>query len=174
LEESDKMKKIIYILTSLIMLIAFTSCDEDEEYKTPDQLAKERQTEIMECFINKDKETLKGFFSEYVINKYPDIDSQIDEAFNFLDGEIVSYDEPNSRASGPADKKSYGASTLKIITNKGTEYEIGFKGLLTNEKEADKIGVSLIGVHNTSLKNQNEDNSDVIVKADIYIGASTE
>ena len=148
MEESDKMKKIIYILTSLIMLISFTSCDEDEEYKTPDQLAKERQTEIMECFINKDKETLKSFFSEYVINKYPDIDSQIDEAFNFLDGEIGSYDEPDSSASGPSDRKSYGGTTLNILTDKETEYRISFTGWLSNCEQPDKVGIIRVKIAN--------------------------
>jgi len=142
------IKRIIYILTSLMMLITFISCDEDEEYKTPDQYAKERQTEIMECFINKDKETLKGVFSEYVINKYPDIDSQIDEAFNFFDGEIVSYDEPNSSASGPSDKKSYGGTTLNIFTDKETKYKISFTGWLSNSEQPDKVGIIRVKVAN--------------------------
>jgi len=141
-------RKIIYFFTALLVFIAFTSCDENEEYKTPDQLAKERQTEIMECFINKDKETLKGFFSEYVINKYPDIDSQIDEAFNFLDGEIVSYDEPNSRASGPSDRKSYGGTTLNIFTDKDTKYKISFTGWLSNSEQPDKVGIIRVKIAN--------------------------
>jgi hypothetical protein len=98
-----------FVLLLTAMAITLTGCSasnktNSEEYKSPGDLAKERQTEIMECFINKDAETIKSFFSEYVIETYPDIDTQIDEAFNFLDGEIVSYDEPFSSASGSKER----------------------------------------------------------------------
>ena len=164
------IKRIIYIFTTLLMLISFTSCDEDEEYKSPNQLAKERQTEIMECFINKDKETLKGFFSEYVINKYPDIDSQIDEAFNFIDGEIVSYDEPNSSASGPSDRKSYGGDTRNILTIKNTEYRIVFRGRLTSDNEPEKTGVRCITVINMTESNKYANSDSKKEECKIYIG----
>ena len=81
-----------------------------------------------------------------MIDNYTDIDTQIDEAFDFIDGEIVSYDEPFSSASGGVEKKSYGAQTQNIITDKGTEYKISFEGWLTNEEEPEKVGVSYIRV----------------------------
>ena len=142
-----------FVLLLTAMAITLTGCSalnktNSEEYKSPGDLAKERQTEIMDCFINKDAETIKSFFSEYVIETYPDIDTQIDKAFNFLDGEIVSYDEPFSSASGSKDRKAYGADTRNIITDKGTEYRIIFHGRLTNDKEPQKIGISCITVIN--------------------------
>ncbi len=114
-----KMKRSLFrafvlLLTSAILLL--TGCSvlgeifnktPSEEYKSPGTLAKERQTEIMECFINKDEETLKSFFSEYVIENYPDLDTQIETALDYLDGEIASYDEPLSSATGGFDKKCY-------------------------------------------------------------------
>ncbi|WP_124100727.1 DUF5104 domain-containing protein [Ruminococcus sp. Marseille-P6503] len=140
----------VFVLLMATVTISLSGCVSDkinsEEYKSPGDLAKERQAEIMECFINKDAETIKSFFSEYVIETYPDIDTQIDKAFNFLDGEIVSYDEPFSSASGSKDRKAYGADTRNIITDKGTEYKISFKGWLTNSKETNKIGVICIKV----------------------------
>ena len=164
------LKKAMNYFMTLLMLVSFTSCDEDEEYKTPDQLAKERQTEIMECFVNKDKETLKSFFSEYVINKYPDIDSQIDEAFNFLDGEIVSYDEPNTSASGPSDRKSYGGDTRNIVTTQNTEYRIIFRGRLTSDEEPEKIGVRCITVINMTESNKYANSDSEKEKCKIHIG----
>ena len=145
------MKQSFFHVFVLLMVIILTGCSasnkiNSEEYKSPGDLAKERQAEIMECFINKDAETIKSFFSEYVIETYPDIDTQIDKAFNFLDGEIISYDEPFSSASGSKDRKAYGADTRNIITDKGTEYKISFKGWLTNSKETNKVGVICIKV----------------------------
>jgi len=151
------IKKICIVIVSVTTLL-LTGCNFDgEEYKTPDRQAKDLQSDIIECFINQDKETLKSFFSEYVIDNYTDIDTQIDEAFDFIDGEIVSYDEPFSRAAGPSDKKSYGADTNNIKTDKGTEYSISFKGWLTNDEEPDKIGILVLVIKNQTLLAQNVD-----------------
>ena len=118
------------------------------DYKSPTKLATERQTEIMECFVNKNGETLKSFFCEYVMENYPDIDTQIDKALNFLDGKIVSYDEPFSYELGGLDHKYYGSFTDNIITDNGTGYKIIFHGYLTNDKEPKKIGITCITVIN--------------------------
>lgn len=140
------LKKICIVIISVTTLL-LTGCNFDgEEYKTPSQQAEELQSDIIECFINKDKETLKSYYSKYVIENYTNIDTQIDEAFDFIDGEIVSYDEPFPSECGGMEKKSYGAQTQNIITDKGTEYKISFEGWLTNEEEPEKVGVSYIRV----------------------------
>ena len=146
MEESDKMKKIIYILTSLIMLISFTSCD--EEYKPPDQIATETQAEIMDCFLNGNQERIKEMLCERCKN-LPDIDEQVKKAFEFIDGEIVSYNEDHwGSACGASERKDMGGHTSEIITDKGTEYTIGYKAWLTNEENPDLVGVYLISVKN--------------------------
>ena len=124
-----------------------------EEYKTPDRQAKDLQSDIMKCFINQDKETLKSYFSKYVIENYTNIDTQIEEAFDFIDGEIVSYDDPFSRAAGPSDEKSYGADTNNIMTDKGTEYRIIFAGMLCDKENPDYVGVNSIKVINLTKGN---------------------
>lgn len=138
----------------IIITIFSTGCLSSKEYKTSSKLAFEYQTEIMECFINKDGETLKVFFSEYVLENYPNIDKQIEAAFDFLDGEIVSYDEPFTSGAGSLEKKSYGAKTQHIITDKGTEYTIGFKGWYTYDKEPNKVGITVIVVRNETIKEE--------------------
>ena len=58
------LKKIWIVIVSVTTLL-LTGCNFDgEEYKTPDRQAKDLQSDIMKCFINQDKETLKSFFSE--------------------------------------------------------------------------------------------------------------
>lgn len=147
MEESDKMKKIIYILTSLIMLISFTACD-DENYKPPDQIATETQAEIMDCFLNGNQERIKEMLCERCKN-LPDIDEQVKKAFEFIDGEIVSYDEEHRASSvGASERKDMGGHVSEVITDKGTEYEIGYKAWLTNEENPDLVGVYLICVKN--------------------------
>lgn len=153
-----------YILGFLLLLVLFvmSACDsigklfgkENTEYKSPDHLAIEHQSKIMDCFINKDAETIKSLLSEYIIKKYSNIDEQIDKAFNFLDGEIVSYDKPFPSACGASEQKDYGATTRHIITDKGTEYEITFKGWYSYDKEPEKVGITSIDVENVTIWNQ--------------------
>lgn len=146
----------------LVALLIMSACDfigklfgkKDTEYKSPTQLAKENQSKIMECFINKDAETIKSLLSEYIIKKYPDIDEQIDKAFNFLDGKIVSYDESFPGACGAREQKDYGATTRHIITDKGTEYKISFKGWYSYDKEIERVGITSIGVANETIVSQ--------------------
>lgn len=69
------LKKICIVIISVTTLL-LTGCNmSSEEYKTPDRQAKDLQSDIMECFIIKDKETLKSYFSEYVIESFTDIDN---------------------------------------------------------------------------------------------------
>ena len=159
-----------FVLLITAITVTLTGCSGAKGYKTPDQLAVERQTEIMECFISKDAETIKSFFSEYVIETYPDIDTQIDEAFNFLDGEIVSYDEPSSRASGSSERKSYGALTMNIITDKETKYVVDFMGQLTNDENPERIGVRCITVINMTENDKYENKDPKKEECKVYIG----
>lgn len=153
-----------YILGFLLLLVllVMSACDsigklfgkENTEYKSPNHLAIEHQSKIMECFINKDPEPIKSLLSEYIIKKYPNIDEQIDKAFNFLDGKIVSYDEPFPSACGAREQKAYGSRTRHIITDKGTEYKIAFKGWYSYDKEPERVGITSIGVENITMWNK--------------------
>ncbi len=141
----------LIIKTLSVLLSSFeTKITNSKKYKTPTEQAKEMQTKIIQCFINKDKETLKSLFSEYVREDY-DLNNQIDTAFNFIDGKIVKYDSPTSMACGSFDIKGYNGNTDNIITEKGTKYSIGFKGWLTNDKEHKKIGVLFVEITNETM-----------------------
>jgi hypothetical protein len=150
LEESDKMKKIIYILTSLIMLIAFTSCDEDEEYISPTEQA-ENNIEIIIKAINENNTLMiKEMLSEDVISDCSDIDSRLDKMLEFVDGEIVSYDEPVGSACGSIEKKDTGAKIKSLTTNKGTEYYIAIKEWYSYDEAPEQVGVYNITIKNLS------------------------
>ena len=152
------MLKKICMVTLLVTSLLLAGCNFDsEEYKTPTQQAEELQSDIMECFINKDVETLKSYFCKYTRDNVSDLDDKIKDAFNLIDGEIVSYDEPFATATGSMDRKDYGAETENIITDKGTEYSISFIGWLTNDEEPDKIGILVLVIKNQTLLAQNVD-----------------
>ena len=163
------MKRFLLILLAF-MIVLSSGCSGFGEYRSPGNLAKELQSEIMECFVKKDGETLKSFFREYIIENYSDIDEQIKAAFDFLDGEIISYDEPFSSASGSHDKKDYGATTRNIITDQGTEYIIAFKGWLSNDKEPDKVGTTVIVIQNKTMKDRLEEDENASQLFRVCIG----
>lgn len=143
------MRKIIICFLISFVTLIFSSCvtNSSNHKQTPNEAAKELQTQIMECFVTKDKETLKSFFCEY-LSSSSSLDSPIEKALNFIDGDIISYDEPFSSAVGNSEKKGYGAHTTNIITTKGTEYKIVFDGWFTNDEEPERIGVTRIKVIN--------------------------
>lgn len=144
------MKRLLLFWVLFVTALTIAGGCGNENYKTPDQQAKEMQVQIMECFKNKDKEKLKSLFSKYAIDNC-NLDKQIDEAFDFIDGEIISYDEPFPSACGSLDKKSYGAETENIKTDKGAEYSIGFQGWLTNNEKSDEVGVMFIEVDDKKI-----------------------
>lgn len=74
---------IVLILTVMHLTACGFHGGTTEEYKTPSRQAKELQTKVMDCFINKDKDTLKGFFSEYTLNHCPEIEDEIEDAFAY-------------------------------------------------------------------------------------------
>ena len=157
-------KRVLSIFIMVLLITQLASCGfhkgHRKEYKTPTRQAEELQTKIMDCFVNKDKETLKGFFSKYTLEQCPEIEEQIEEAFTFLDGSIVSYDAPNGSASGGFDNKSYSAYTQHILTDKGTEYRIMFSGRLTWLEDENKVGVLYIKVANMTECKKYEDKED--------------
>lgn len=83
-----------------LMLIA-----QPPKNKTPDEISKETLSQIISCFENGDNSELKKMMSDYIINNDSQLDNEIEEAFDFIDGKIVSYDNPFANAMGSHEKK---------------------------------------------------------------------
>ena len=141
------MKRILLCMMSILITVLSSCGVGDDEYKTPDESASEMITNIVVCFENDDNETLKTYFSESA-KKNGKLDTEIDEAFEFIDGKIVSYGEPNSSCIGPIEDKAYGATISDIITDKGTEYKIDFNGKYRFDEDKSREGVRGIRVVN--------------------------
>ncbi|MCM1507130.1 MAG: DUF5104 domain-containing protein [Ruminococcus flavefaciens] len=161
----DISASVIRHILALILLLAvwaMSACSSIEklfskdktEYISPDNLAIQHQSKIMECFINRDPEPIKSLMSGFAVENNPDIDGQIVKAFDFLDGKIVSYDKPFPSACGAREQKAYGAETRHVITDKGTEYTIGFKGWYSYDKAPEKVGITAIYVSNETTVEQ--------------------
>ena len=127
--------------------------DNKEENETPSMMASRQGEEIMGYVVKKDKEGLKSMFSKYVTENY-DLDKEIDEFFEFIDGEIVSYDEPDGDGTGghySSDEsrriRKLGGWIENIKTDRGKTYSISFLSYYVYNSNKDKVGIDIIGVN---------------------------
>jgi len=126
---------------------------ETEATLSPDmQLAIDLSQQIMDCFINKDADTLYSLFSPDA-QQFPIIKEQIDEAMNFINGNIISYELPTrpdygggSWEHGVQTAKSMDPEIDKVITDTGYEYRIGWQYFLILRGRPDEVGLTVIGI----------------------------
>lgn len=157
-------RKIIYFFTALLVFIAFTACDEDEEYISPTEQA-ENNVEIIINAINENNTLMiKEMLSEYIISDCSDIDSRLDKMLEFVDGEIVSYDEPVGSACGSNEKKDAGAKIKSLTTDKGTEYYIAIKEWYSYDEAPEQVGVYNITIKNLSESALDSESTEAVFR----------
>ena len=148
---------IVLMVSACVLLQGCTKEDgnkgtEEKEYETPLMMARRQGEEIMEYVVKKDKEGLKSMFSEYVSETH-DLDKEIDEFFEFIDGEIISYDEPDGDETyveqSPAEgkiNKQLGGIVYNVRTTNGRNYTISFSSYYVYNTNKDKIGIEILGI----------------------------
>ena len=76
------------------------------------------------------------------------IDNKIDEVFDFIDGEIVTYKEVNGSCGGGKARdgewveESFVGYIYGIKTDTGREYTISYGGCMVDKNDSDNIGIS--------------------------------
>lgn len=149
--------KISYLAFFIAIISLLSGCSYNQSEPTALQLAKETQETIVNGFANNDPQSIERLFSPYICSS-SDLDTQIQSAFEYIEGKIVSYDPPEFSAS-PAETDGSGqvkygmyGRTENICTDKGTEYAINFKGWYTYRDDTAKEGVYLIHIVNITEK----------------------
>lgn len=145
-----KSKDTVDIETPKSLEVEETS--DSEEYVIPGEYARGLLIEIIECLKNKDKERLRSF--KYYSGSLPSY-SEIEEAFDFIDGEIIAYSEIRSTGGshynyGELKYTSYDADT-SIVTDKGMEYDIWIAGRLNDMENPNKVGIAEIKLSNNNI-----------------------
>ena len=124
------MKKILAYLIILITIVTLYGCG-DPNYKTPEQIGQMKNETIMEALKTKDKEKLKKVLAKAMQNQ-ENIDEEIDNLMNFIDGNIVSYDIGGvSSPRGRSDEdgwvyRVYDGETENIVTDTGKKYKLKY------------------------------------------------
>lgn len=146
------MKIRIFITFGLIFAFLFfcVSCSFNETYDK----AEEHSDMIITCMKEKDVTTLKEMFCPY-ININHNLEDEIEKAFEFFDGEIVSDGDKHflEEAGGTTENGKTITSRIQpkirhIKTDSEKEYEIVFNEYLINDDNPDYIGITRITITN--------------------------
>ena len=126
-----KRLKSIFIFLVIVTVI-LTGCTHDSNYTPPDEMARLQSIDIIKYFENK----------------------EIEGAFEFINGKIISYDEPDGTVGGKTIK--HGETTklefmgnvknIKIDENEGVVYSLYFNSYAVHQEDASKVGVTNIRI----------------------------
>lgn len=107
--------------------------------------------EIMQYLINEDVDEIVDLFSAYAKENY-DLSEEVNAAIEFIDGEIISYNDPDARnSSGSYSNHTYTLYNYKceisdIITDTGKTYLIIVFTCVINADNEDCVGITKINV----------------------------
>lgn len=117
--------------------------DNDEEK------ADERLEQIIDAIKNKDKDTLKAMFSEQALNEAKDFDDRMDYLFDFVQGEIGSWEAivhgatTESIENGSKVKKS---SSWYYVNTDNQKYLFFFLECTSDTDHPENVGVYMLQV----------------------------
>ena len=153
-------KKVTITITLILVSIFLLACTDKNKSKTS-EIESEKETkldneeinniglEIYEGLKNKDKDRIKSVFSEnQLMNHSRKIDRNIDEIYEFIDGEIVEYKEITGSCGGGERRyyewiyRYFGGHIFGIKTDTGREYTISYGGCMVDKNDSDNIGIS--------------------------------
>ncbi len=144
------MTKLLTIPLSFIIILSISGCnikgvanafiDNHNERKE----LKQQAEEIVECFNTGDIDTFEAMFCEKV-RTHNDLSLEIQNAFDCLEGKIVSYEYLDfglvgSIQDGKYDEKKYNI-LLTILTSENKHYEIAYKRFFVNDFKPESIGI---------------------------------
>lgn len=156
-------KKILFC--ALVIMLSLTGCGVTRlaktvydvatgktEYITPDKEADILSEQVLESVLNQDKEQLKSLFCKKLQEK-SGLDEELEEFFNFMDGEIVSHDEPDGSLGFGRRTPEDGyiidgvrGNIKNIKTDAGKTYEINYTGYRIYKSDESLLGITGIRV----------------------------
>ena len=121
---------------------------------------------VMESFQSNDEESLFMLFNEYMRKNYKeDLERDIKGAFDFVDGEVLSYDDPmilpSTRETDEDGvvKNAHEIWIENICTDTGKKYEIKYTSYDVNKRHSDGIGIDWFAVIDSEMAEKEEDDS---------------
>ncbi len=148
------MKNVTRIFLSYITAIIFllSGCEKsDSTYQTEDAIQVQVGEELMEAIMDKDIEGVKSLLCPYFIENHEDLDEEIQGIFDFIKGDVISYE--NVWSCGYAGHiengkwiEKFSLADIQDIATTSDTYEIHFQYYFVNEDEPKMLGISYINV----------------------------
>lgn len=139
------MKRLLIFYLLFILLLS-TGCSDSsfDEEKTSINEAQGTAEKVLEDVNNKDSTALLSLFSENSQRKITQ--EEVEQAFDFIDGEITSHGQISSPDSGSMKNGNYEwryfrVNVRNIETSTGHNYEMEFT-LYTHNEDSGEIGIS--------------------------------
>lgn len=153
--ELSFVKRIIVVLLTIILFTACTTPQKRlnswQEKNDPDYNVSKYGQSVIDAFISKDSESLKSLLNKE-LHSMSDIDEIIQQAFDFIDGDIENYGDfvRTGVSSGGTD---YTRVTMYIadvkVRSRSDTYSISMRIYINNANE-DLIGIDHLTVHKES------------------------
>jgi hypothetical protein len=146
------MKTIFAFLGAIIFGFILSGCSQEPEFERLEgssYYTKKVSTQIFEALENDDKEALISLFSNNARDQIIDLDTQVNELFDFFKGKEITRD-PNPKATYSEGSIHYGEVTMTIeamyVFQLGSKsYFLQFRYYISNIKSEKNLhGVSII------------------------------
>ena len=152
------MKKYMaLILAAITGFISFSGCSGTYGKGTsPGHIAKTLGPQIVEYINNNDAESLKKLFCEQAYDSY-DLDKELQEAFNFINGTITSYritlgTEAKSVKEGKVAYSVFNVRIEDVKTDTEDIYGIVFSYTLADDEHPDLLGMNGLKIYDSNYK----------------------
>lgn len=156
-------KKASLIVCFILMMTILCGCGAIDRITDGLNRKKEIETvanQMMQCIVDENKTKLLNLFSTDIQNNHANkINLELDRAFDFINGKIISYEYDS--VYGESEKVDYGKvkyydcnpGFLNVITDTGFKYEIWCAYTHISEKNPERVGISLIEIRNAENYN---------------------
>lgn len=150
--------RFIFSICFISVFITLTGCAEsapkaESTYINHARVARLQSEEILQGVLNKDAEAIADLFCPYVKENYPNLEEDIADWIEFIDGDILSYDAPKGARGGGTTtamdgvvKQNISGRIANVKTSSGKTYRIGHGGYSVYKEHPDYVGVTSVTI----------------------------
>ncbi len=156
-------KKYIIAMFFLWLVVQCGCVSPNGLYHTPNEEMEQQMMTVLQAVIDRDEKTIAELFCPYVREHDEQLEEKIIGMFDFIDGDIVSYDEPVASRDGgtttPREgyiKMSMGVG-INIYTSTGKLYHLGYGAYPVYKEKSDYVGITDMLVYD--IDQYNSENS---------------
>ncbi|MCM1283056.1 MAG: DUF5104 domain-containing protein [Roseburia sp.] len=155
----------------MVAALLLGGCGKEGEWKSPKQIADGQVEAIMTGIKEKDPAIIMEQFCSYAKEQHSDLEGEIEEWIDFVDGEIVSYDIIHSGRDGLESEEMRGItverieSMVELKTSTGKTYTFIHHAYNVYLDHPEYVGIVSIGLLDADMYDPEEGYPDEAVCA---------